>query len=122
MGDMGTRAVGDRGEQLACEHLEARGWRIVERNWRCAVGEIDVVALDPAARCTVFVEVKCRTGRGYGDPLEAITVAKVRKLRSLIAEYLHTHEVHGDVRLDAIGIVTEPGRAVQITHRVGIGA
>ncbi len=63
---------------------------MLERNWQCAVGEIDIVAeeLERGRRTVVFCEVKCRTGLGFGDPLEAITYAKLRKLRQLAGEWL----------------------------------
>jgi putative endonuclease len=64
-------ALGKRGEDLAADYLRGAGLSIVERNWRCALGEIDVIARDGGE--TVFVEVKTRAGVGYGHPLEAIT-------------------------------------------------
>ena len=57
-----TRAeIGTLGEQLAVEHLTAEGLRVLDRNWRCRYGELDVIAADSAARTAVFVEVKTRT-------------------------------------------------------------
>ena len=62
--------LGRRGEEIAADYLRGAGLVIVERNWRCTLGEIDIVALDAAD--TVFVEVKTRAGLGYGHPLESI--------------------------------------------------
>ncbi len=87
--------VGARGEDLACAELERQGLEIVERNWRCSVGEIDVVAAERGSGglTLVFCEVKCRRGLGFGHPLEAITYAKLRTLRQLAAIWMREHRV-----------------------------
>jgi len=116
--------IGALGEDLAAAELERVGMEIIARNWRCAVGEIDIIATDRrSGRLTlVFCEVKCRTGLGFGNPLEAITYAKLRKLRQLAAEWLTTAEVSADgIRLDAIGVVMLRGQPPQLTHVLGIG-
>jgi len=120
----GARQVGARGEDLAVAELEQQGLQILARNWRCKLGELDIVALELAGarRTLVFCEVKCRTGLGYGSPLEAITHAKLRKLRQLTAQWLLTEGHHADeIRLDAIGILLRPGARAELTHVRGIG-
>jgi len=69
---------GMRGEDLACRHLEGAGFVILERNWRCRSGEVDVVARDGAV--TVFVEVKERSGESHGRGFEAVTYGKRRRI------------------------------------------
>lgn len=119
---MSNIAVGIQGEDLACAYLERKGWRIEARNWRCAEGELDIIATD-AEGVLVFCEVKCRSGRGYGDPLEAITMAKIRKLRQLVSCWLAQNQLpHRNIRLDAIGVLLRRGFAPEISHRIGIGA
>jgi putative endonuclease len=116
--------IGTRGEDLAVAELQRQGMQIVARNWRCRLGEIDVVALEtsPAGRTLVFCEVKCRTGIGFGAPLESITHAKLRRLRQLTAQWLATEQVRADaIRIDAIGVVLRSGSAPQLTHVQGIG-
>jgi len=118
------QSIGALGEDLATAELERLGMEIIARNWRCAVGEIDIIAVDRhnGRQTVVFCEVKCRTGLGFGNPLEAITYAKLRKLRQLAAEWLTTAEVYADdIRLDAIGVVVLRGQAPQLTHVLGIG-
>lgn len=116
--------VGVRGEDLAVAELRRQGMEIVERNWRCRLGEIDIIAIDrtPSGSVLVFCEVKCRTGLGFGHPLEAITWAKTRKLRSLAAEWMRGQRLGvSRIRLDAIGVVMIPGREPELTHVRAIG-
>ena len=119
-----NQRVGVRGEDLAVAELQRQGMEIVARNWRCPLGEIDIVAVEtlPRRRTLVFCEVKCRTGLGYGAPLESITHAKLRKLRQLTAQWLATEQVRADaIRIDAIGVVLLPGLVPELTHVQGIG-
>ena len=124
---MGTerQAVGRRGEDLAVAELERQGMEVLARNWRCGrLGEVDVVALDRAgALPTVVVcEVKCRSGLGFGHPLEAITWAKLRTLRQLAAEWVRDHPTGPvRVRIDAIGVVLLRDAEPQLTHARGVG-
>ena len=83
-GERGTTAR--RGEALAALCLRLKGYRVEARNWRCAFGEIDIVAWD--GDTLVFVEVKTRAGRSAGPPEEAVTAAKQRRLVSLAQAYL----------------------------------
>jgi putative endonuclease len=116
--------VGRQGEDLACAELVRQGMEVVDRNWRCARGEIDIVAAEPGEHgvTMVFCEVKCRTGLGYGHPLEAITFAKLQTLRQLAAIWLRQHQVSvSGIRLDAIGIVLVSGRQPSLTHVRAVG-
>lgn len=117
-----TRAeLGRLGEDKAAEHLIGLGWQILSRNWRCREGEADIVALDTDAGALVVVEVKSRSGTGFGDPLDAITYEKARRLRHLAAIYAkHTHASAPLLRVDAIGIVWPHGQQPRLTHARGI--
>ncbi|MBM7800383.1 putative endonuclease [Microlunatus panaciterrae] len=119
------RDVGVRGEDLAADYLRAEaGMQILARNWRCRLGELDIVALenDGDRRTLVFCEVKCRSGLGFGSPLEAITGQKLRRLRQLAAHWLVAEGTHADdIRLDAVGVVLSPGAEPVITHVRAIG-
>lgn len=112
--------MGRRGEDLAAALLQARGMRIIERNWRCRYGEIDIIAEDVGGE-VVFCEVKCRAGRGFGDPLESITTDKLGRLRCLCGRWLAEHPTTADIRLDAIGIILRRGYLPDIMHVRGIG-
>jgi putative endonuclease len=116
--------LGVRGEDLACAELERQGMQVLERNWRCGLGEIDIVAADAGASglILVFCEVKCRSGLGFGHPLEAITYAKMRTLRQLAAVWMREHRMKASsIRLDAIGVVLAPGQEPSLTHVKAVG-
>lgn len=113
------RATGGGGEDLAVTYLERRGWRVLARNWRCREGEIDIVAFDPDG-VAVVVEVKCRRGDGFGDPLEAITRDKVRRLRRLAAAWVAQAGPVPGLRVDAVGIRAHADGTSTITHVRGI--
>jgi putative endonuclease len=110
--------LGRRGERLAEQHLLARGYRLVERNWRCRQGEIDLVVRDGEA--LVFVEVKTRSGLAFGHPFEAITPVKLARLRRLAIEWCTAHPTErGRIRIDAVAVVAPPGAAPAHPHRLG---
>jgi putative endonuclease len=116
--------LGARGEDLACAELERQGMQVLERNWRCRRGEIDIVAAERGANglTLVFCEVKCRSGLGFGHPLEAITFAKMQTLRQLAALWMRQHRVRASsIRLDAIGVVLIPGNEPSVTHVRAVG-
>ena len=107
--------LGKKGEALAADFLTDAGMQVVERNWRCSQGEIDLVVRDGDE--LVFVEVKTRSGLGYGHPLEAITVAKLARLRRLAAAWCAAHPgPHGLVRIDAVAVVAPMFGAVVVEH------
>ena len=117
------QALGRRGEDLAAEYLAGLGYRVVDRNWRCRSGEIDLVveAEQEGRSKIIFCEVKTRSGLGYGDPLESITFAKARRLRLLAGQWLADHGAHADeVRIDAVGVLIRPGTRPEINHVQGI--
>ncbi|WP_231441718.1 YraN family protein [Brevibacterium zhoupengii] len=102
------RALGQSGEDLAAEFLQRQGMVILERNFRCPRGEIDIIAKD--GDTIVFVEVKTRRTLAQGSPLEAVTAAKLRKIRTLSGIWLNRqNDFFASIRIDALGIVMEPG-------------
>lgn len=83
---MKRRRVGLAGEQAACDYLEKQGYQIIQTNYRCPLGEIDIIARDQEA--IVIVEVRTRTGYSYGGPEESISPEKARRLQKLTLYYL----------------------------------
>lgn len=113
--------LGRRGERIAEKALVARGYEILERNWRCADGEIDLIALDGSS--LVFIEVKTRSSTRFGHPFEAITPGKLSRLRRLAAAWLRDRgPVRGvdRLRVDAIGVIAPHGAPATIEHLEGI--
>ena len=115
------RALGRYGERLAARYLLDRGLAVVDRNWRCSHGEIDLVARD--GDCLVFCEVKTRRSQRFGAPVEAVDRRKAARLRRLAAAWLQDHDEHpARIRIDVIGILRPAeGRAV-VRHLKGVDA
>jgi len=122
MGASSSGALGSYGERLAARYLTESGVQVLDRNWRCTQGEIDIVALDQG--CLVVCEVKTRRGVGFGSPVEAVTPAKAARLRRLAASWLerHHHLVSGvqDVRVDVIGIIRPRHGPALVEHLVSV--
>lgn len=111
--------LGRRGEALAASSLSYAGYEIVEQNWRCALGEIDIIAAKDGY--TVFIEVKTRSSVAYGHPLEAITAVKLQRLRRLAGEWCSQHPAEGRrIRIDAIAVIAPRGGEAVIEHVEGV--
>lgn len=112
--------LGLHGEHLAAEYLQGLGHEILERNWRCEYGEIDVVSRHASE--IVFTEVKTRRSLSRGHPLEAITAQKLARLRRLAGAWVATHPQHPRrIRIDALGIVARRDGRTEFHHRRAIG-
>lgn len=100
-------SVGRRGEEAACAYLAERGYRILDRNWRCRLGEIDIVA--ERGDIVVFVEVRTRTGTRFGTGAESVDWRKQRRLRAVSAAYLARRGWSmREVRFDVISMDGDP--------------
>jgi putative endonuclease len=103
-GDRRNAALGGFGEELAAAHYRAHGYAVLERNWRCPIGEIDLICAKGAT--LVVCEVKARSGPAHGHPLEAVTATKQRRLRHLAAAYLRQLERRWpEVRFDVVSVL-----------------
>lgn len=106
----GGIALGARGERLATAWYEANGFTVVARNWRCGIGEIDLIARRHGT--VVIAEVKTRATDRFGVPASAVGAAKQRKLRQLASVWLATRgEYYDEVRFDVVSII---GNAVEV--------
>jgi putative endonuclease len=113
------QAVGAYGERLAVEHLVKAGMVVLDRNWRTATGEIDIVARD--GDVLVLCEVKTRRGLGFGTPAEAVGRRKLARLRRLAAEWLAQTGVRPrEVRFDVVEVFSPPGFAPRVERVEGV--
>ena len=104
--DTGNRGTGTLGEELAGKFLITSGYRILERNFRCKGGEVDIVARDPQDKYLVFVEVKARRGFTYGVPQLAVTPFKQRQISKAALTWLSKNRLHDtNARFDVIAIL-----------------
>jgi putative endonuclease len=111
-----TRLLGDKGERLAARFLRQQGLRIIARNFKNHIGEIDLIALDGDQ--VVFVEVKTRKSTKFGQPVEAVGYAKQKKITQVALSYLKKHKLmERSTRFDIVGIIWPDGsKTPEVKH------
>jgi putative endonuclease len=113
------RAVGAYGERVAAEHLRAAGLVLLDRNWRCPDGELDIVARD-GPDTVVICEVKTRRSGAFGPPAAAVHPAKARRLRRLAAAWLAARGAHPrEVRFDVVSVLPQRRGPARVEHLRG---
>lgn len=113
-------ALGRQGEQLAADFLRRAGLVILDRNWRCPQGEVDIVAADGGT--LVVCEVKTRSGVRFGTPLEAVTRQKAWRQRRLAVLWLRQRgALYDEIRIDVIGVLRTADGSFRIQHVQGVG-
>ncbi|HLS25471.1 MAG TPA: YraN family protein [Beutenbergiaceae bacterium] len=111
--------TGARGEQIAVRYLRSRGMSVLATNWRSTAGEVDIVATEGAT--LVVVEVKTRTSHRFGTPAEAVTVAKMHRLRRLAGQFLSESTSRFDqVRIDVVAVLLPLDGRVFVKHLCGV--
>ena len=111
-------ALGTAGESVATGYLRRLGMRIIARNWRCPIGELDIVARD--GRELVFCEVKTRRSTAYGLPAEAVTPGKAGRIRAMAVRWRHDHGIPPcPTRFDIVAVLWPRGAAPTVRHLVG---
>lgn len=104
---MKKQETGRMGENLASQALRKKGYRIIERNYRCRFGEIDIVA--STGGCLVFVEVRSKTGSTFGTASESLTAGKKQRLTAAAMSYLESHDnLPENWRIDFVGVDIDP--------------
>jgi putative endonuclease len=106
--------TGKWGEDLAAAYLEKKGYTIVERDWKSGRRDIDIIALD--GDVVVFVEVKTRRNRLFGDPEESVNYQKLQNLQQAISHYVKFRHIRQEVRFDIISVVGTIGTEPDIQH------
>lgn len=104
------------GENAACEILQKKGYKILERNFRKSYGEVDIIAVNKDI--LVFVEVKTRTSSKFGTPFEAIASWKLRQIIKVAKyyKYILHNELPENLRIDAIGVIVWGNEIISIEH------
>jgi putative endonuclease len=114
------QALGAYGESLAARHLVAEGMVLLDRNWRCDEGELDLVLRDGVA--LVGCEVKTRSSFSHGSPHEAVTDTKLERLQRLLQRWMRDHDVHpAETRVDLVAVLRPTRGPALIEHVRGIG-
>jgi putative endonuclease len=109
------QAVGAYGERLAARHLTEQGLAQLARNWRCDLGEVDLILRD--GEVVVFCEVKTRRSALFGSPAEAIGAARVRRLRRLAVRWLTESQLRpAEVRFDVVAVLPQRRGAALVEH------
>ncbi|QJC21550.1 YraN family protein [Arcanobacterium buesumense] len=112
-----TQALGIWGEETAARYLQSFGWTILDRNWRCSRGELDIVAFDPYRDALVAVEVKTRRSLRQGLPQEAVTPAKLERIRLAFRQWRsaqHRRATH--IAIDVLALTVETYDNFRINH------
>ena len=107
------RLIGDKGEDLAVRYLKGKGYKVIQRNFRTPLGEVDIIADDRDT--LVFIEVKTRTDDSFGLPFEAVDGRKRERMRKIALLYLKNSGKERPVRFDVISIEIKDGRS-NINH------
>jgi len=113
----GRKARGRLAEEAGARYLQEQGYLLLERNWRCRSGEIDIIA--SKAGVIVIVEVRSRSQHieQYGTPAESVTPRKIKQIRETAAVYLHrTHQYNEQVRFDVLAVQMRGDETISIEH------
>jgi len=112
--------VGRHGENIVARRLEEHGWEVLARNWRCELGELDIVAVDGGE--LVAVEVKTRRTATFGSPQEAVTGEKLSRLRKLVAAWLASQDRRfAAIRIDVVAVTLPRAGAAVVEHLRAVG-
>ena len=116
---MNRRAYGDAGEQAACDFLDRKGWKILERNVRRGPGEIDIIAC--RRKAIAFIEVKRRSSLRFGQPAEAVNTPKQRRILQAAALYLQENGLMDrEIRFDVIEVLPGEIRHIESAFDAGV--
>jgi putative endonuclease len=113
------QVLGATGEEIAVDYLVSQGYVVFDRNWRSKSGEIDIIASEKfnSQDELIFIEVKTRSSRDYGDPIQAITATKYLRMYRLALEWLSENSASREAwRLDVISIVISRAQEIEIDH------
>lgn len=106
--------IGKLGEDISCKYLQSLGYKILERNFLCKQGEIDIICIDKKE--LVFIEVKTRTNRNYGQPVDAVNTPKQKHIYNAVKYYVYARNLEDEyIRIDVIEVYIKDNKA-KINH------
>jgi len=109
-----SRDAGAHGEAIARDYLEKKGYRFLAQNWRCKLGEIDLIMQD--SDCRVFVEVRLRAPTSFGAGFETVSYQKQHKLKRAMLCYQQQESYWSNLRFDVVSIEEQAGQPPHIEH------
>lgn len=113
----GRKERGRKAEQAACEHLISQGYTILERNWRCRSGELDIIARKRDVLVIVEVRSRSQQAADFGTPAESVNARKIKQVRDTAAVYLHrTGQSDANLRFDVIAVTFGRGDNIALEH------
>ncbi len=113
----GNKGVGSLGEEVAANFLVGKGYKILERNFRCKGGEVDIIVSDPSDKSLVFVEVKARKNLSYGVPQLAVNSFKQRQISKAALTWLSKKRQHDqNARFDVVAILLDANGLHKVEH------
>lgn len=113
----GRKDRGRKAEELACKRLLALGYTVVERNWRCRTGEIDIVARKGDTLVIVEVRSRSQQAAAFGTPAESVTARKIKQVRETAAVYLHrTGQSAANIRFDVMAVTFGREKETTVEH------
>jgi putative endonuclease len=113
----GNKGVGSLGEEVAANFLAGKGYKILERNFRCKGGEVDIIVSDPSDKSLVFVEVKARKDLSYGVPQLAVNSFKQRQISKAALTWLSKKRQHDqNARFDVVAILLDANGLHKVEH------
>ncbi|WP_339821655.1 YraN family protein [Paenibacillus sp. FSL R7-0216] len=113
----GRKDRGRKAEQAACEHLLSHGFTVVERNWRCRTGEIDIIARKGNTLIIVEVRSRSQQAAAFGTPAESITARKIKQVRDTAVVYLHrTGQSDANIRFDVVAVTFGKNNDITLEH------
>ena len=112
--DMYRKELGKTGESLACEYLKANKIKVLERNFKNKIGEIDIIAKE--GETVAFIEVKTRSSYAFGTPAEAVNYAKQQKIIKTALSWMTDKNYDGDIRFDVIEVLINETEAPDINY------
>jgi len=111
-----NRVLGRHGENIALNYFSGLGYKVLERNYKCRIGEVDIIAQKDSS--LIFIEVKTRTSLRYGHPVESVSEHKIKKIKDVAGFFITNNNLYSnfDVRFDVVSIIINRDLGFKLEH------